>query len=258
MTAAPATLLSQQIRSGTPVFAAWCGFPEPSIAEQLVRDGFDTAVLDMQHGAFNPDTAVSGIAHVALAGKPAIVRIPVGAFAMVSRLFDYGAAGVIAPMINSVEDARALANFAKFPPLGERSWGPRRALPLTGLVQKDYLHEANGLQLAIAMIETREALAALDDILATPGIDGVFVGPSDLSIALTHGKQVDWSIKEVDQALDHVAARAKAHGKFASAFTFSGANAKNLASRGFSLLSIGTDGLLMKQATVAELKVARS
>ncbi|RFB77963.1 HpcH/HpaI aldolase family protein [Methylovirgula sp. 4M-Z18] len=254
---APAALLSQQIRAGKPVFAAWCGYPEPAIAEQLCRDGFDTAVLDMQHGAFELDSAIRGIAHVALAGKPAIVRIPVGAFATVSRIFDYGAAGVIAPMINSAADARAFASFAKLPPVGDRSWGPRRALPLTGLAPDEYLRAANDQHLAIAMIETREAIAALDDILATPGIDGVFVGPSDLSIALSHGQKVDWAAPEVDQALDHVAARAKVHGKFCSAFTFNGVVAKNLASRGFSLLSIGTDALLMKQAAAAELQVAR-
>ena len=196
--------LAQQIRNGPPVLAAWCGVAEPLLAEILVREGFDTAVLDMQHGAYDLATAMRGISGVALAGKPCIVRIPVGDFANVSRLLDSGAAAVIAPMINTVADARAFAAFSKFPPLADRSWGPHRAIALTGMDHPTYLAKANSIQLAIAMIETREALAALDDILAVPGIDGVFVGPSDLSIALSHGAAVNPDHPEVDKALTHV------------------------------------------------------
>ena len=249
--------LAAQIKTGSTVFAAWCGLPEPLIGELLVREGFVSAVFDMQHGAFDISGAMRGIGGVALAGKPAIVRIPVGDFALASRLYDSGAAAVIAPMINSVADACAFAAFAKFPPMGERSWGPHRAIALTGMTHPDYLAQANGFQLAIAMIETRAALAALDDILAVPGIDGVLVGPSDLSIALSGGAAVNPDSAEVDAALTHVVARARAHGKFAALFTFSGAKAKAMAARGFALCSIATDQLLLRQAAKAELAAAR-
>ncbi len=118
------------------------------------------------------------------------MRVPVGDFASASRLIDAGAAGVIAPMINSRADAERFASFAKFPPVGERSWGPRAALALSGLDLQGYLASANRLTQAIAMIETREALDALDDILAVAGIDGVFIGPADLSIALEQRRQM--------------------------------------------------------------------
>ena len=249
--------LAAQIKSGPAVMAAWCGLPEPLVGELLVREGFDSAVFDMQHGAFDISGAMRGIGGVALAGKPAIVRIPVGDFALASRLYDSGAAAVIAPMINSVADARAFAAYSKFPPMGERSWGPHRAIALTGMSHPDYLARANTIQLAIAMIETRAALAALDGILALPGIDGVLVGPSDLSIALTNGAEVNPDNAEVDAALTHVVARAKAHGKFAALFTFTGANAKAMAARGFAICSISTDQLLLRQAARAELAAAR-
>ena len=249
--------LASRIKSGAPVFVAWCGLPEPLVAETLVRAGFDTAVLDMQHGAYDFATVMRGIGAVALAGKPAMVRIPVGEFALVSRLFDAGAAAVVAPMINSAADAAAFAAFAKFPPLGERSWGPHRAMALSGLQPQAYLAMANAIHLAIAMIETREALAALDDILAVPGIDGVLVGPSDLSIALSHGEKLDPGSAAVDAALTHIAARAKAHGKFAALFTFSGAQAREMAGRGFALCSIATDQLLLRAAAQMELAAAR-
>jgi 4-hydroxy-2-oxoheptanedioate aldolase len=250
--------LSGRIRAGECVFCAWVGYPEPAIAEQLAGDGFDAAVLDMQHGAFDVATATRGIAHVALAGKPAIVRIPVGDFATASRMLDMGAAAIIAPMINSVADARTFAAFTKFPPMGERSWGPRRVLSLLSADVPTYLQTANAVHLSIAMIETREAMSVLDDILAVAGIDGVFVGPSDLSIALSDGGKVDAAMKEVDAALDRVSDRARAHNKFAAAFCIDGKRAKALKQRGFSLCSVSTDALLMRQAAMAELAIARS
>jgi 4-hydroxy-2-oxoheptanedioate aldolase len=249
--------LAGAVRAGECVFCAWVGFPEPAVAEQLARDGFDAAVLDMQHGAFDVASAIRGIAHVALAGKPAIIRIPVGDFATASRMLDMGAAGIIAPMINTIADAKAFAAFTKFPPVGERSWGPRRVLSLLGSDVATYLQSANSLHLSIAMIETREAMAALDDILAVAGIDGVFVGPSDLSIALSEGRQVDAAMKEVDDALDKVRACATAHNKFAAVFCANGERARALKKRGFSLCSVSTDALLMRQAALSELAIAK-
>lgn len=246
-------LLSDRIAAGRFTTTAWAGMTDPAIAELMVREGFDSGMLDMQHGAVDFHCALRGIGQVALAGKPCIVRIPVGEFALASRLLDAGAAAIIAPMINSVEDARNFVAFMKFPPLGARSWGPRQVMALGGFDQASYLREANRIHLAIAMIETREALIALDDILAVPGIDGVFVGPSDLSIALSEGRSVDPSNEEVDAALTLVAGRAKAHGKFASAFCFTGTRARELKSRGYLLCSVSTDGLLLKSAVQREL-----
>lgn len=249
--------LAQRIKAGEPVFAAWVGINEPMIAEQLARDGFDAVVMEMQHGAVDVAGALRGVAAIALAGKPAIVRIPIGDFSTASRVIDAGAAAVIAPMINSGAEARQFADFMKFPPLGQRSWGPRGVLPLTGYDTGEYLRKANDFTVAIAMVETRQAIAALDDILATPGIDGVFVGPSDLSIALSNGEMVDAQSSAVDAALTTIAAAAKAHGKFAAAFCHTGERAKELVRRGFSLCSVGTDQLLLRLAARQELAKAR-
>ena len=253
----PVAALSHRIAAGDFITAAWCSIADPVVAELMVREGFDCGMLDMQHGAATYESALRGITHVTLAGKPCLVRIPVGHFAEASRLLDAGAAGVIAPMINSLADAKAFASFMKLPPMGDRSWGPARALTLTGVDMPTYLKDANRFHLAIAMIETREAIAALDDILAVPGIDGVFVGPSDLSIALSNGRSIDPNAKDVDDALTHIAARAKAHKKFASAFCFTGQKAKELKGRGYALCSVGTDALLLRAAVRAELAIAK-
>jgi 4-hydroxy-2-oxoheptanedioate aldolase len=242
-------------RSG--VLSAWIGVNDAAVADALARESFDAVTLDMQHGGVDFVGAARSILAVALAGKPTIARIPVGDFAGASRLVDAGAAAVIAPMINSAEDARRFAEFMKFPPLGRRSWGPRAALALTGLIGPAYLHSANAMTLAIAMIETREALEALDDILGTPGIDGVFVGPSDLSIALNRGAVVDPHGADVEAALSRIAERAHAHGKFAGLFCLDGARAKAALARGFGLCSVSTDLILLRAAARLELAAAR-
>jgi len=242
-------------RSG--VLSAWIGVNDAAVADALARESFDAVTLDMQHGGVDFVGAARSILAVALAGKPTIARVPVGDFAGASRLADAGAAAVIAPMINSAEDARRFAEFMKFPPLGRRSWGPRAALALTGLIGPAYLHSANAMTLAIAMIETREALEALDDILGTPGIDGVFVGPSDLSIALNRGAVVDPHGADVEAALSRIAERAHAHGKFAGLFCLDGARAKAALARGFGLCSVSTDLILLRAAARLELAAAR-
>ncbi len=249
--------LSRRLAKGEALALGWSGIPDPLIADLLLRAGCDAVLLDMQHGGWTYASANAGITASVAAGKPCLVRIPVGDFPLVSRLFDAGAAGVVAPMINSVADARAFAAFAKLPPQGERSWGPARALALTGLPADRYLAEANRLHLAIAMIETRAALAALDGILDTDGIDGVLVGPSDLSIALSDGARMNPDAPEVDAALTQVAAACKARGKIASAFCHDGKRAADLARRGFGLVSVGNDQILLRQAAVAELARAR-
>src|SRR5579863_4842565 len=245
--------LARQIGASQCALSAWVGINDPAVSEQLARDGYDTVTLDMQHGAIDVVGAMRGVAAVALAGKPAIVRIPVGEFATASRVIDAGAAAVIAPMINSGADARRFADFMKYPPIGQRSWGPRAALTHSGLVGPAYLHSANAFTLAIAMVETAEAFDALDDILGTSGIDGIFTGPSDLSIALHRGALVDPHGADIDALLTRVVARAKAHGKFAGTFCFDGKRAKELAGRGYSLCSVSTDQLLLRAAARAEL-----
>lgn len=248
--------LARALKAGG-VFSAWVGINDPQIAEALAREDFDAVTLDMQHGAVDLVGAARAILSVALAGKPAVVRVGVGDFAAANRIADAGAAGIIAPMVNSVADARAFADAMKFPPLGRRSWGPRACGPLSGFVGPAYLHEANAITLAIAMIETREALAAVDDILAVPGIDGVFVGPSDLSIALANGGAVDPRGPAVAAALSRIVAAARERGKFAGLFCFDGAEAKAARARGVAFTSISTDALLLRAAARAELEKAR-
>jgi 4-hydroxy-2-oxoheptanedioate aldolase len=246
-----------RLRGGPTVLAAWCGMPTPTTANVLAREGFDAVVVDTQHGAADFASAVQALPLVAAAGKPALVRIPVADFATASRYLDAGASGVIAPMINTVEDARRFAAFTKFPPLGERSWGPHGALTLSGLQPGDYFRQANDLTVSFAMVETREALNIIDEILAVPGIDGIFIGPSDLSIGLSRGERLDPDGAQVEDALGHAIGRVRAANKVAGIYAATGARAADYVRKGFHLVTIGSDTALLRAGAQAALAAAR-
>jgi 4-hydroxy-2-oxoheptanedioate aldolase len=243
--------LAERLRAEEILYTAWSGIPDPLVAEFLARTGFDAVTLDMQHGCHSTESVLRGVAAVKLGGKPAIVRVPVGRFDMASRALDFGADAVIAPMVNTLADARAFAAHMKFPPLGERSWGPTRVLGLLGRPEpQTYLRSANSDTLAIAMIETRAAQAALDDILAVEGIDGVFVGPSDFSIALSDGARWDTNNPEMMDAAARVAETARRAGKIPCTLAITGDSAKRFRDIGFRLIALGGDfGYLTAGAT---------
>jgi 4-hydroxy-2-oxoheptanedioate aldolase len=251
------TALGERLKEKSPVITAWLGIPEPWIAGVMAREPYDAVTLDMQHGTYDLAAVVRAIPLIAAAGKPALARIPVGEFQTASKILDAGASGIVAPMINTVEDARRFAGFMKFPPVGERSWGPLGAMTLSGLAPADYLSRANGFSVSFAMIETREALANLDDILAVPGLDGIFMGPSDLSITLSRGSTLDVHGAEVEKALDHALARARAAGKLAGAYSATGERAAEFVKRGFSYIALGSDTTALRAGAQAALKAAR-
>jgi 4-hydroxy-2-oxoheptanedioate aldolase len=251
------TEFAEKARKPELLLSAWCHFSDPMVSEALAREAFDAIVFDMQHGQISLDVVMRAIPLVTALGKPAIARIPVGHFPECSRLLDAGASAVIAPMINTIEDARTFASFMKFPPLGERSWGANRGLWMSGLKGTDYLKNANGFTLAIAMIETKEALAIVDDILAEPGIDGVFVGPADMSIALSDGGHVDPLDPAVDKAIRHIVARAHAHKKVCWAYAVSGKRAAEMGAYGLNLASIMSDINMVRAAAADEIASAR-
>jgi 4-hydroxy-2-oxoheptanedioate aldolase len=251
--------LAKRLRAGETVFSGWCGLPYPIVAETIGRDGFAAVTLDSQHGLWDLNAILTAIAAVRQGGAAPIVRVPVGDFATVSRVLDFGAEGVIVPMINSAADARAFAAAAKYPPIGERSWGPHRAMALAGLAdQSVYLREANDHVITLAMIETRTALKNLDAIVDTLGIDGLFLGPSDLSIALSKGKNLDPLSKDVDRELDRILAAAQRAKKIPGAYCHSAERAVALAKRGVRFLAVMSDLAMLRAGAAAALKVLKA
>ena len=225
--------LAERLNSGTVSFTAWSGVPDTMTVEIVSRLGFEVVTLDMQHGAHHEDSVARCIPSITGPGKHAVVRIPVGRFDMASRALDLGAEAEIAPMINSVEDPRKFAAPMKYPPLGERSWGPTFGFPRSGV--KDYpqwLATQNTATISFAMIETRAAYGLVDEILDVPGIDGVFVGPSDFSIAWTGGAAINPNLEDMMDAVADIGSRARKAGKFAPIFAVAPAGGDRLGSLG--------------------------
>jgi 4-hydroxy-2-oxoheptanedioate aldolase len=257
--AIPAFTLAKRLHAGETVYSAWCGLPYPLIAEALAREGFPAVAIESQHGLWDVGGILAGVAAVHQGGAAPIVRVPLGDFALVSRALDFGAEGIIAPMINTPADARAFASAAKFPPIGERSWGPHRAMTLGGVSDMaTYLREANDHVVTFAMIETKTALQNFDAIIGTPGIDGFFLGPSDLSIALSGGKTVDPLSKEVEGHLDNLIAATQKAKKIPGAYCHSAERAAALAKRGVKFLAVSSDLSMLRAGAAAAMKTLKS
>ncbi len=243
------------------LISSWSGIPDPLTVELLAAQDYDAVTLDMQHGGHDEASILRSLPVITGQNKHALVRIPVGRFDMASRALDFGAEAVIAPMINTVADAQAFAAAMKYPPLGERSWGPtfaagRATSPSSA---QAWLEEANAGTLAIAMIETRRALDVLDDILKVDGIDAILVGPSDFSIAWSNGETIDPSLEDMMTAIEAIARRTRGAGKLAAIFVVDPALCGRYQAMGFRLMACGTDSSLMRagaELTLSAIKTA--
>ena len=253
------TGLAARLAAGDTVFSAWSELPDALTVEALTATAMEAVVLDMQHGGHHEDSVLRAIAPVVAAAKPALVRVPVGRFDMASRALDFGAQGVIAPMVNTLAEARAFAAAMKYPLVGQRSWGPGFAMSRLGRDDAgDWMRRSNAETLAFAMIETREALAIVDDILAVPGIDGVFVGPSDLSIAWTDGATMQPSLEAMMEGIGHIASRARAAGKHAAIYVVDPALVGRYVGMGYRLIAIGGERRYMALGASSILDAARA
>lgn len=238
--------LAAKLAADETVITCWSGVPDSLTVELMAgAKGFDAVTLDMQHGGHHEDSVLRSLPLVMRAGKPSVVRIPVGRFDMASRALDFGADAVIAPMVNSIADARLFAAAMKYPPVGERSWGPTFAFPRYGKgTTQEYLEQTNARTVSFAMIETRAALEVLDGILETPGIDAIFLGPSDFSIAWTRGKTINPTLEDMMETVADVAKRARAAGKHCGIYVMDAALSGRYVDMGYRFLATGNEGQL--------------
>ncbi len=200
---------------GSAVINGWLAIPSGYSAEIAGHQGFDAVTVDLQHGMIDFASALSMLQ--ALSATPAVplVRVQDNDPAQIMRMLDAGAYGIICPMISTAEEARRFVAACRYPPLGNRSFGPARGLLYGGA---DYPQHANDEILTLAMIETRDGLANLDAILATDGLDGVFIGPNDLSLTLTGSASAESRHPEMLAAIEQVVSRCRQWNKIAGIF----------------------------------------
>jgi len=243
--------LRERLATGGPFLFSWMSMPSAALAAQVARLPLDGVCLDMQHGMIGFSDAVPMIANINAAGKPAIVRALWNDPATPGQAFDAGAVAVISPMVNTRAQAEALVRAAKYPPMGARSWGGYTAQQASGLTPSEYLREANRMTMVFSMVETVEALANVEEIAATPGLDGLFVGPSDLSITLSRGAKVDKLGKDTLDAMRKVSEAAKRNGLVAGAFGGSAEVIRTYQSLGFTFLAAAVDVDLLQWGAAA-------
>jgi 4-hydroxy-2-oxoheptanedioate aldolase len=242
-------------KSGGAAVNGWLAIPNGFSAETMAQAGWDSVTVDLQHGVQDYMSMVT--CFQAMQAHPVLpmVRVPWNEPGIVGKVLDAGAYGVICPMVNTVEAAKAFVSYCRYPPAGDRSNGPIRA-GIYG-VSTGYQKTANEEILCIPMIETREAIANLDAILDVPGVDAVYIGPSDLGFS--HGliPILDREEPEMLAIFEKVVAATAKRGLAAGIHCGSTKYAKRAIGMGFKLVTIGSDATFIAQgakATVAEMR----
>lgn len=218
----------------------WLCLPHVLGAEAMATQPWHSITLDMHHGYIDlPDlvsllAALGGTRHAPVA----IVRVPWNDPGVIYRALDAGAQGIICPMVNTAEQAQQLVRAVKYPPVGQRSFGPLRGFMREGPA---YVTNANSSCLALAQIETRQAMDNLEAIMAVPGLDGIYVGPSDLSFDHGFAPEFDSERPEMLALFDRMITTAKQHGIVTAMHCATPAYAQKMAARGFNMVTIGSD-----------------
>jgi 4-hydroxy-2-oxoheptanedioate aldolase len=229
-------------QQGQAAVNGWLAIGNSFSAEVMAHQGWDTLTIDMQHGVIDYAAMVTMLQAISTTPTVPIVRVPWLEPGILMKALDAGAYGVICPMVNTREDAQRLVAYTRYAPRGTRSYGPVRANLYGGA---DYAGKANDTIVAFAMIETAQALDNLDAILSVEGLDAIYIGPSDLSLALGCRPVFDDVDPPVAQAIAHILERAKAHGVRAGVHNGLPEVALARAAMGFDFVTLSSDARIL-------------
>jgi 4-hydroxy-2-oxoheptanedioate aldolase len=247
--------IRERWNNGEPAISAWLSIGSSYSAEIAGCSGVDCVTVDLQHGMTDVSTMIAMLQAISSTPATPLVRVPSCDAALLMKSLDAGAYGVICPMIGSVEEAVEFVSATRYPPLGIRSFGPARGLLYGG---SDYLEHADDTLIRLAMIETASGLEAVERICEVDGLDGIFVGPSDLGLALGRGAALDPTDEQALEAIDRCLQAARKAQKHAGIFCPSGAAAARKIRDGFDFAVINSDANLLKAALANELRAARA
>ncbi|OHE80274.1 MAG: 2,4-dihydroxyhept-2-ene-1,7-dioic acid aldolase [Verrucomicrobia bacterium RIFCSPLOWO2_12_FULL_64_8] len=244
---------------GGAVVNGWLCIPSTMSAEIMAGQGFDSIVVDLQHGAIDYQVAVTLFQAICTTPVIPLARVPWNDPGILMKVLDAGAYGVICPMINNAEEAEKLVQACKYPPRGYRSVGPIRAKYAWHVPPgTDYIDFADASTLVIPQIETAEALENLDRILEVSGIDAVYVGPGDLAMGLGSHARTGQNDAVVVAAKKKVAEACARHGKYAGMHTPSAEAAYKAVGAGFRFVTIASDDRFLAAKASAEVKALRT
>ncbi|MET9387402.1 aldolase/citrate lyase family protein [Streptomyces sp. NPDC002928] len=250
--------LAERIRTQTGLVGFWVGTDNPPMTERLARLGYDYLCLDAQHGLLDDTGCLRNLTAIdaGTSGTTVgIVRVAANTPQHIGRALDLGAAGVIVPLVNTPEEAAAAVRACRYPPAGIRSYGPVRSALHIGPDPR----ETDRAVACIVMIETREGLDNVEKIAQVPGVDALYVGPSDLSLALGNTPPAaGWSTPRFADALVRVRTAARTAGRGCGLHTNTGAAAARALADGFTFASVSDDIDHLQNAARHALDTARS
>jgi len=250
-----ANKLKARLAAGKANVNAWLAIPSGFSAEVMAQCGWDSVTVDIQHGVQDYQSMVQCFQAMDRHPITPLVRVPWNEPGIIGKVLDGGAWGVICPMVNTPQEAKALANACLYPPAGKRSNGPIRAA-MYGEAST-YQTIANDQVLVMPMIETQEAIDNIDAILDVPGISGIYIGPSDLGFSLGWKPMLEREEPEIFPIYEKLVKATGKRGQFAGIHNATGAYAARMIAMGFRFVTIFNDSGLMARAARAEIAVAR-
>lgn len=237
------------LRSDVPQIGCWLGMAEPYVAEIAGEAGFDWLVIDGEHAPNDLRSMMAQLQALGRSPSHPVVRVPVGEVWMLKQVLDIGAQTVLVPMVESAEQAAAMVRAVRYPPAGVRGVGAAlaRASRFSGV--QDYFARADAEICLLVQVENCAGLAALDDILAVEGVDGVFIGPADLAADMGFGAQSD--APEVRAAIAGAIGKIRAAKKAAGILAMDPDHARDCLAMGVNFLAVGVDVLVYSRAMKA-------
>lgn len=248
--------LRRRIQSGETLLGAWASLGSPGSAELLGRSGLDWVVVDMEHGNTTEAELLAHLTAIELTGTSALVRPQSGERLRIGRALDLGAEGVVVPRLDTVEQVVEAVTFLRYPPAGQRGVALLTRGARLGTVNHAGVAALNDDIVGIFQIESPSALEAADAFAATDGVDVLFVGPADLSHSL--GIPGEFANPRYQDALRHVVAACRAHGKAPGILLYDHASFKPHLDLGFTFVGIGADVSFVNDGIKAALAAARA
>ena len=242
---APENRFKTRLLQGEMLYGCWAGFADPYATEVLATADFDWLVIDGEHAPNDLRSIMAQLQVLEGRHSAPVVRLAHGADWAIKQALDTGAQTLLIPMVESAEEARDLVRATRYPPEGIRGSGAALARASHFSAIPDYIGTANAQICLLVQVETRAGIAALDDILAVDGVDGVFIGPSDLAADMGHAG--DSSAPEVQEAIKDALARIKAAGKAPGILALDHATAETYRDRGAQFLAVGIDVVMLAQ-----------
>ena len=241
-------------REGRQTIGCWLSMGNAYSAEALGQLGFDYVCIDLQHGLVDYQDLTYMLPAVSRGTSTPLVRVPWNEPYEIMKALDAGAYGVIVPMVNNAEDAARAVDACRYPPLGSRSFGPIRGALYGG---RGYAAQANEQMACIVMVETREGLDKLEEIVTTPGVDGVYIGPADLALALGLPALGDTDVPEHVAEVTRILEVCHRHELPAGIHTSSLDYCQKRLAAGFDFVTLGSDAGFMTRTAAQELAAAR-